>query len=127
MKPVEQPVCPHCHKQFTPDYRNRERQKFCSDPACKKASKAESQRRWFSRNPDYFKGVDNVQRVQEWRKTHPNPPRVGARKSALQDSCPAKPLEPGGIPSIPEETSPLQQASLNVLQDSCFNQSPVIT
>lgn len=126
MKPVEQQVCQHCHSTFAPDYRNGKRQKFCSAPACKKASKTESQRRWLSNNPDYFKGIENVKRVQEWRRTHPNSPRAGGRKSALQDGCPAKPSEPKGIPSSPVETSPPHQASLNVLQDVCFNQHLVL-
>ncbi len=32
--------CKNCHDYFLPDYRNRRRQKFCSQPSCRKASKA---------------------------------------------------------------------------------------
>jgi len=31
--------CLHCKKLFVPDYRNRGRQKYCSDPECQAASK----------------------------------------------------------------------------------------
>jgi len=126
MEPIEQRQCLHCHRLFTPNARNVNRQKFCSAPACKKASKTESQRRWSSNNPDYFKGIANVSRVQEWRRTHPNSPRAGGRKSALQDGFPANPSEPKGIPSSPVEISPPQQVSLYALQDSVLNQHLVL-
>ena len=37
--------CLHCKQLFVPDYRNRERQKYCSTPACKRASKRARQQR----------------------------------------------------------------------------------
>ena len=65
--------CLHCKKIFVPDYRNRERQKYCSTPECQAASKQASQQQWLSKpgNRDYFRGPENVQRVQEWRAEHP--------------------------------------------------------
>jgi hypothetical protein len=66
--------CPYCNRLFSPDARNGSRQKFCCrTPECRKASKKDSQKRWFEKpeNQDYFRGSQHVQRVQEWRKNHP--------------------------------------------------------
>lgn len=122
MKPIEKRQCLHCYRLFTPDARNVKRQKFCNEPACKKASKAESQRMWLSKNLDYFKGIDNVERVQEWRRNNPGPPKTGARRRVLQDICPPKCLEQKGIT---EEIS-APQSSLPLLQDVCLSQYPVL-
>ena len=63
--------CRNCHKFFLPDHRNIGRQRYCSEPECRKASKAASQRKWLAKpeNRNYFRGPLNVQRVQEWRKS----------------------------------------------------------
>ena len=65
--------CRCCTKFFIPDPRNQTRQHYCPQPACRQASKAASQRRWLSKaaNSDYFRGADQVLRVQLWRKSHP--------------------------------------------------------
>jgi len=65
--------CLHCGVFFRPDPRNVTRQKYCSTPGCRKASKAASQRRWLDKpeNRDYFRGPENVRRVREWRAAHP--------------------------------------------------------
>ncbi|HDH98881.1 MAG TPA: hypothetical protein ENF70_07105 [Deltaproteobacteria bacterium] len=65
--------CKHCGKLFLPDHRNATRQRYCTKPECRKASKASSQKRWLQKpeNRDYFRGPDNVERVQLWRKGHP--------------------------------------------------------
>jgi len=65
--------CPHCQQLFTPDARNATRQRYCSKPACRKQSKADSQRRWLQKpeNRDYFRGAEHVLRVQRWRAAHP--------------------------------------------------------
>jgi hypothetical protein len=65
-----------------------------SEAACRKQSKAESQRRWAQKpdNQNYFSGPQNSQRVKEWRKRHPGvlaqkepcTPRTVTR--SLQDS-----------------------------------------
>ena len=81
--------CKNCHELFTPDPRNRDRQKFCSKPECKKASKAKSQKRWLKKpeNKDYFRGPENVKRVQQWRKEHPGYwRRHSSKKYALQET-----------------------------------------
>jgi len=84
--------CPCCGGLFTPDCRNRRRQRYCSKPECRKAGKVASQKRWFNKpeNRDYFRGPVNVARVQEWRKTHPGYCR--RKKEALQDHLSGKAL-----------------------------------
>lgn len=80
--------CPHCQELFTPDARNATRQRYCSKPACRKQSKAESQRRWLQKdeNRDYFRGAEHVLRVQCWRKVNPGYWRRAKRSPvALQD------------------------------------------
>jgi hypothetical protein len=70
MSGIQRKKCRHCHQLFVPDPRNRNRQLFCQKPDCRKASKADSQKRWLQKpeNRDYFHGPENVQRVQRWRK-----------------------------------------------------------
>jgi len=55
------------------DARNFRRQGYCDKPGCRKASKADSQRRWLQKeeNRGYFSGPEHVQRVQRWRAAHP--------------------------------------------------------
>jgi hypothetical protein len=86
---IRKPKCKHCTEFFPPDYRNAKRQKFCSKPGCRKASKADSQRRWLQKpeNQNYFRGSHNVNRVRQWRKDHPRywQRKVPAESDALQD------------------------------------------
>jgi len=65
--------CLFCGVLFRADARNAKHQKYCSETACRKASKAASRRTWLSKaqNQDYFRGPENVARVQAWRATHP--------------------------------------------------------
>ena len=101
--------CLHCKLLFVPDYRNRERQKYCSTPACQAASKRARQQRWLSKpeNRDHFRGAENVQRVREWRAAHPGYWKRSPRRTAgtLQDACPAQPaanqeIAPVALPAL---------------------------
>jgi hypothetical protein len=87
---IKRRKCKHCKRLFLPDPRNANRQKYCLKPACRKASKASSQKRWLQKpeNQDYFSGPDNVERVQRWRKAHPGYWRRKQKNTphALQDS-----------------------------------------
>ena len=49
------------------------RQLYCIKTSCRKASKVASQVKWLAKpeNVDHWKGAENVQRVQEWRKANP--------------------------------------------------------
>jgi hypothetical protein len=89
MPAIKRKKCRHCHDLFVPDHRNRNRQKYCRKPACSKASKAARQKRWLQKpeNQNYFRGPENAQRVQQWRKEHPGysskKPKITS--DALQD------------------------------------------
>jgi hypothetical protein len=117
--------CLHCQKFFVPNYRNRGRQKYCSSPACRSASKQASQRRWLGQpgNEDYFCGPENVKRVQQWRAEHPGyakrPPRPP--RPPLQDACAEQ------MPDLQELVSkPAPSACPPALQDLCAVKTPLL-
>lgn len=96
----ERPKCLFCGKLFRVDPRNARHQKYCAEPKCRKASKAASQRAWRAKteNLDYFRGAENVARVQSWRAAHPGYWRRAAGQRAalpvaLQDVCQAQGVE----------------------------------
>jgi hypothetical protein len=112
--------CKNCQEYFLPDYRNINRQKYCSKPECRKASKADSQKRWLGKpeNRDYFRSGSHAERVRVWRTNHPDYRR--SRKSpenALQDACCEN-----------DKSNQLvnHQLAKDVLQDSCQAQPAVI-
>ena len=84
------PFCLHCKVSFIPAPCNRVRQKFCNGtPECIKASRRNSQKKWLNKpeNHDYFRSIENVERVREWRKSHPGYSRKRKPEAALQDDC----------------------------------------
>ncbi len=90
--------CGCCHELFRPDPRNLRHQRYCSKPNCRRASQSASQRRWLAKpqNRDYFRGPDNVARVQAWRRDHPGYWRQRGKSlaAALQDDSHAQIIEP---------------------------------
>ena len=58
--------CKCCRRLFRPDPRNRHHQRYCSQPRCRAARKAECQTRWLARpeNHDYFRGPVHLARNQ---------------------------------------------------------------
>lgn len=104
-----------------PDARNRKRQRYCAKDACRRASKAASQRRWLSQpeNTDYFRDVDNAARVRRWQAAHPGYWKKRRKKpgDVLQDDCRA-------------EVAARQQVSVSdvgvVLQDDWQRQPPLV-
>ena len=113
--------CPNCGVFFPPDPRNAERQRFCSKPACRRASKSASQKRWLDKeeNQDYFRGPANVLRVQQWRRDHPDywRPKTTTEEVPLQDPLTEKVLEPQPLkPPLPN----------HALQDLLFSQDIII-
>jgi hypothetical protein len=88
-RPFTKRKCKHCQTFFAPDPRCAKRQRHCSTPACRQASKAASQRRWLQKpgNRDYFTGPTHVERVRQWRRAHPGYwQRQGSRSpNALQE------------------------------------------
>jgi hypothetical protein len=112
--------CRCCTKLFVPDPRTADRQRYCSKLACRQASKASSQRRWFSKNGngDHFRGAHEVRRVQLWRKRHPgywkknNP---SSQSTQVVDSQTANP---------DQSSRNVPRALPGTLQDDCLTQNP---
>ena len=80
-----------------PERRNWWHQQFCSKRECRRASKAESQRRWLSKpeNREAFRGSANVERVRQWRAKNPGYwKRRPKTSSTLQEVLPPQTTEP---------------------------------
>ena len=111
MRLLRKRKCLHCRQLFRPDPRNAKKQEYCSLPECRKASKAASQRKWLKKpeNQNYFRGPDNVNRVQEWRRCNPRYWRNRQTKEEpLQDHSKA------GTTKVQEVAA---QLNYNALQD----------
>jgi hypothetical protein len=73
--------CPFCHRLFIPDPRLKERQKTCGRKECRSEQKRQSDARWRSQNPDYFRNLYPQQKQaygtraeyrKRYRKDHPD-------------------------------------------------------
>ncbi len=109
MAHLKKKKCRNCKKLFPPNPQNANRQNYCRKPECRKASKAESQRRWLLKNIGHFSGPENVRRVQEWRRANPGYSRrqYKNRKNALQEN-----LKPeNGTRELQEALEPEKRAS----------------
>jgi hypothetical protein len=116
-----------CGEFFDPDHRNRERQRYCSNAECRRASKALSQAAWLAQpqNSDYFRGAVHVSRVQRWRGAHPGYSRGRVRKPvALQDPLIAQVPQDMGECVIRDELCELPGAA--ALQDLLNTPTPVL-
>src|SRR5205823_2978644 len=113
--------CRCCKEFFAPEYRNAYDQSYCSRPDCRRASKAASQRRWLAKaaNRDHFRGKENVQRVQEWRKAHRGYWRKKSDRPNPTEVISAQGVESGRV----LVTQPRQ--SSGTLQDVCITDHPV--
>ena len=109
--------CKHCQTFFAPDPRCVRRQRYCSTPECRKASKATSQRRWRHKpdNRDYFTGPTHVERVRAWRQTHPG---YWRRKA----SRPPHALQEDLTPQLSQKQSLDDTLASGALQDHFFMQ-----
>ena len=120
MGTIKKKKCCHCKRLFVPDYRNRNRQKYCDKPQCRKASKAASQEKWLNKpeNKNYFCGPENTQRVQLWREQHPGYWKsTQSQEIALQDPLTTQQAE------NKEDNRDFRD---NALQDLLKGQAPVI-
>src|SRR6266446_3441720 len=112
--------CLHCKELFVPNRRNWWHQQYCAKPECRKASKAQSQRRWLSKpvNRDAFGGSANVERVRQWRAQNPGYwKRPAKAPGTLQELVPAQVIE---NKELTETTSPAP------LQDFVASQDPLV-
>ena len=123
MEKIQKKKCRHCRQLFVPDHRNREKQNYCEKIPCRKASKAASQKKWLSKpeNKDYFRGHDNVERVQKWREDNPKYWKRTNSSTALQDHLTSQPTE--NKENIDRRNA---QPQKHALQDLLMAQSPVI-
>jgi hypothetical protein len=115
--------CLCCNELFTPDYRNRGRQRYCSKGPCQRARKKASQAAWLAKatNGDYFRGAANTERNRQWRDRHPGYWRSSQRhctqaSRTQQDAC--FPQVTDNQPTKPTLTDLAQQ-------DACLTQVPV--
>ena len=120
-RPAE-PKCLFCGSLFRADPRNARHQKYCSAAACRKASKAASRRAWLTKpeNQGYFRGPENVARVQAWRADHPGYWRRpgGQRIEAAVDQVALQDLWPPQVPETADESeAALQPALQDLLRD----------
>ena len=107
--------CRNCRTFFQPDYRNQDRQLYCSQPTCQQASKRTSQQRWANRgsNRDYFRGSEHVERVKRWREAHPG---YWKRRKPVPDQSQAADSQSVN----PEQGScNVRGSDLGTLQDLC--------
>jgi hypothetical protein len=115
--------CRCCSEFFFPDYRNQNRQRYCPKAACRHASKLASQRRWLGKaaNRHYFRGPENVRRVQAWRQAHPGYWKKKKKKTPVSGSIQAP---------VPREVNSVQssgnaaRSSRSTLQDFCLAADP---
>ncbi len=127
MNRCRRPNCKHCGDLYTPTPRRGAVQKFCSKPACQKASRVDSQHRWLAKpeNKTHFCGPENVLRTQEWRKKNPGYWRRRKRPAiALQDVILAQPVDIKSDTKVKTECS--QGMLRDALQDVDHMQHPLI-
>ena len=102
--------CRCCKEFFTPDCRNRGRQRYCAKRDCRRASKRAAQQKWRrGKGVDYFKGDIQVDRVRKWRALNPDyaPRETSTSSKPLQDSLIPQTLSQQSLkPSYPQK--PLQ-------------------
>jgi hypothetical protein len=112
--------CLNCKELFLPNYRCRERQRFCSTPGCQKAAKQASQKAWLQKpeNQNHFRDPDHASRVRQWQKEHPGywKNTTRARRRTLQDAC---------SPQPPDTQAPAPNPTARTLQDLCSMQTPL--
>ena len=121
-RPPTRRKCRGCSQFFIPDPRTEDRQHFCPVPACRKAGKAASQQRWLRKNGngDYFRGPQQVARVQQWRQSHPG--YWKARKPT------PNPIQPVDIqtPKPAQSSCNAQSSPSGALQDHRLSQDPAL-
>ncbi len=70
-------ICLHCRTYFRTDPRNARKQKYCSRPECRKASKAASQKRWLNK-PENIAAKHQVKGLQIIQHLLPDRPGQSA-------------------------------------------------
>jgi len=119
MKKTRRQKCRNCKRLFAPNPRNRSRQRYCSEPDCRAASKAASQAKWrqSEAGATYFCGPEHVERVRQWRLVHPGYSRDQVRSK--------KPLQDLVEPQHPTVENINSDLDLSALQDPLAAQLPL--
>lgn len=116
MKRRRKRKCHGCCDLFLPDPRNRDRQAFCGKPGCVKLSAKRSRVKWTTKNPDHFKGRENVIRVQQWREGNPGywrRKKGSLSPGTLQEDC---------IPEAVGNARDVSELKCFALQENWFSQ-----
>ena len=120
MRVIKARKCKSCGELVKVDRRNAWHQCYCGKIECQRASKTASQHKWLHKaeNRSYFKGAENVARVQQWRLSHPEYWKRKAANVALQEvkaEQPSDSLSETGklVPQSPPEVLALQDIMLN--------------
>ena len=111
--------CVHCEILFIPDCRNRNRQRYCSAPACRTASRSASNKLWRAKNPDYDSGRFACARTTAYRltkKCREAPASQGASNTRPDD--PPKKTRKKKAKSPAEGTARTPQDVLNARPDA---------
>ena len=117
MKRRRKRKCKHCGRFYWPDPRNRYHQQCCSDEICQRARHQANQSDWLAQpeNQNYFRGSEQVKRVQGWRRSHPG---YWRKKTApLQDDITKQPVDHQGDKSC---------LVTNALQDDFLTQPALL-
>ena len=115
--------CLHCHTFFKPHPCSKGHLTFCSLPDCQLASKKASQKKWLQKpqNKNYFRGPENVQRVQLWRDKNPG----YSKKSQFASGTP-QPLQEILIAQDTENNEETGGLKQDALQDLLTSQPSVL-
>lgn len=113
--------CRCCRRMFDPDYRNGHHQRYCSRPACRRASHLAAQRKWHRKpeNWNHFRGADEVRRVQKWRRAHPGYWKQKSPPDSDQQTTPPQQVTP------PQSSRNAPASPRPPLQDDCLSENPV--
>jgi hypothetical protein len=115
-----QRTCSICHNNFIVNKFSSSRQIVCQRKECRKIAKKQRQADWLARNPDYFKGSENVERVRQWRLKKANKVAHLNIKLETQNSSESKSSQKA------KSCSKLNLEN-EVLQDLAFaSQSPIL-
>jgi hypothetical protein len=90
---IRKRTCLPCTAVFDPEYRHVGRQRYCSQPPCRKVSTTDRQRRWLQKpdNREHCRGPDHVKRVPPWRQDNPGywrrkAPQVSQEPAAVPET-----------------------------------------
>ena len=115
--------CLHCKELYRPCKFNWDRQEYCLKEECQLVRKKRNQQKWLSKteNKNIFKGPENLQRVQEWRKRNPGYWKRIKKRTALQDFAFSQ------HPDIKEDANINKSERKHALQDFANSQLFLIT